>query len=285
MKVKVYINRVQIDYQTEFVKATEYFKKHGVDFQFFFQESNLTNLKYLVRDFPQGKRILLMPVANNFPNDFDITMFVFNAAEFPPPNLPTGYCYYPLKPFIDISTHANNPLNYSFVEICHELMHALVFFANQSGLQVPDVMDTYRDNFNVDSPTGNFAEQWKFLEPYVKKGYQYFSPAEVAKWKLKPELWAILDKARGIASTPFIITSGYRTVQENINAGGKPNSAHLRGLAADLLCTDNAKRSAMIRGILNCGTPVFLELAQKHIHIDIDANIHSMGFTIVSSDD
>src|SRR3990167_153033 len=38
--------------------------------------------------------------------------------------------------------------------------------------------------------------------------YQYFSQTEVAKWKLQPALWALLDKMRSIAGTPFIITSG-----------------------------------------------------------------------------
>ncbi len=114
--------------------------------------------------------------------------------------------------------------------------------------------------------------------------YKYFSDTEVSKWKLKPELWTMLDKARGLANTPFVITSGYRTVKQNSEVGGVPNSAHTKGLAVDIVCIDNEKRTMAIQGILGCGVPVFLEIAQRHIHIDIDSSIHRLGQTIISPD-
>lgn len=119
----------------------------------------------------------------------------------------------------------------------------------------------------------------------AKKGYRYFSKWEVEKYKLPPNFWQILDKMRGIADTPFIPTSGLRTTDENRRVGGARNSAHLRGLAVDLLCTNNEKRTKMLNGVLNCGVPVFLEIAKKHLHISIDTSINTMGETIVSDDD
>lgn len=118
----------------------------------------------------------------------------------------------------------------------------------------------------------------------AQKKYKYFSQAEVDKWKLKPELWKILDIMRGLSGLPFIITSGLRTPEQNIIVGGSSNSAHLRGLAADILCKNNVSRTKMIRGILNCGTDVFLEDARKHLHIDIDSSIHVLGQTVPSND-
>lgn len=112
--------------------------------------------------------------------------------------------------------------------------------------------------------------------------YVYFKPSEVVN--LQVPLVEMLDKARGIAGVPFKITSGFRTPEQNKAAGGVANSAHLRGLAADIATTTTTRQNIM-RGLLNCGIPVFTEDAVAHIHVDIDATIHPMGDGIVSNND
>lgn len=116
----------------------------------------------------------------------------------------------------------------------------------------------------------------------TKNKYKYFADKEIVN--LKPELVKALDVARGVSNTPYKINSGFRTVEQNKAAGGTANSAHLRGLAADL-ASDNVNRGAILRGLLTCGTPLFIEIAMSHIHVDIDSSIHPMGTVIVSSDD
>lgn len=116
--------------------------------------------------------------------------------------------------------------------------------------------------------------------------YKYFNPkSDPAMIGVSPMLMSFIDKVRELCGFPIILSSGLRTISQNITAGGKPNSAHLRGLAVDILCIDPQKRSKLIKVILQQPTPVFLELAVEHLHIDLDTSIHTMGDTIVSSDE
>lgn len=48
------------------------------------------------------------------------------------------------------------------------------------------------------------------------------------------ELAENLQKIRDFIGIPILITSGYRTKEYNKKVGGKPNSMHLQGKAADL---------------------------------------------------
>lgn len=48
----------------------------------------------------------------------------------------------------------------------------------------------------------------------------------------------VLEPARQAYGKPIHVTSGYRSERLNKAVGGKPNSQHLRGQAADLVCDD-----------------------------------------------
>lgn len=48
----------------------------------------------------------------------------------------------------------------------------------------------------------------------------------------------VLEPARKAYGKPIHVTSGYRSERLNKAVGGKPNSQHLRGQAADLVCDD-----------------------------------------------
>ncbi len=80
----------------------------------------------------------------------------------------------------------------------------------------------------------------------------------------------LLDDARDIAGIPFIITSGYRSADDEVKAGRAQDGAHTKGLAADLRCHDSNSRYLIINALLKVG---FNRIGDEvdHIHVDMDA--------------
>lgn len=81
-----------------------------------------------------------------------------------------------------------------------------------------------------------------------------------------------IQKAREIAEIPFKINSGYRTVAHNLKIGGKQNSAHLRGYAADIAVNSNAERYIILNALL---TAEFTRIGiyANFIHCDCDPSL------------
>ena len=77
----------------------------------------------------------------------------------------------------------------------------------------------------------------------------------------------MLDKARGISGIAFNITSGTRCEECNLKAGGKTDSAHLRGYAADIKCEDSRSRALIIGGLVEAGFSR-IGIHPKFIHAD-----------------
>jgi len=167
----------------------------------------------------------------------------------------------------------------------HEFCHVMYALTKKSDL-------THAQHLDKDYSQKQPIEYYKYLisglipfyvkKPEMKK-YKYFTDKEIIG--LTPELVSFLDIARGIAGVPFIISSGFRTKEVNKMVGGVVNSAHTKGLAVDLRIKDNATRFALMKGLINAGTPCFIEDAKGHIHVDIDSKIHPMNVIMWSSDD
>src|ERR1017187_1211103 len=96
--------------------------------------------------------------------------------------------------------------------------------------------------------------------------YTYFSNEEVIG--LDPEFCAMLDRARGLAGTPFTITSGLRTPQQNESTpNAVHDSAHLVGLAVDLECEGSQERWLIIKALIDVGFNR-IGVYSAHIHVD-----------------
>jgi len=89
---------------------------------------------------------------------------------------------------------------------------------------------------------------------------------------MNPELLKRLDLARGIAGVPFFITSSYRDKLTNEKAGGKKNSAHLRGNAVDIHCENSSNRFLILEALLTAGF-TRIGIASDFIHADVDEDL------------
>ena len=88
------------------------------------------------------------------------------------------------------------------------------------------------------------------------------------------EFLSRLDQARSIADTPFKITSGYRSEAYNkslLERGYKASkdSSHLKGLAADIACTDSVSRYKIITALIKANLNR-IGIADTFIHVDMD---------------
>jgi uncharacterized protein YcbK (DUF882 family) len=73
------------------------------------------------------------------------------------------------------------------------------------------------------------------------------------------------------------INSGPRCVKHNADVGGVTNSAHLRGIAADIAFSDGGELYALIRTCIEVGIRrIGIDDKRKFIHIDVGQK--SQGF-------
>ncbi len=79
-----------------------------------------------------------------------------------------------------------------------------------------------------------------------------------------------LDQARHIAEIPFVITSGYRCLEQNIDVGGAENSSHLHGFAADIRVRSPRERHIVVTALMEAGFFRFGVTYPAHVHVDDD---------------
>lgn len=79
-----------------------------------------------------------------------------------------------------------------------------------------------------------------------------------------------LDEAREISGVPFKINSGYRTPDHNAKVGGVKNSAHTKGLAADIACSGETC-DKIVKALIKVGF-TRIGVASSFIHVDMDTS-------------
>lgn len=87
--------------------------------------------------------------------------------------------------------------------------------------------------------------------------------------EMKGSTLSMLDRARAIAKIPFVINSGYRTKAHNEAVGGKEDSAHPKGYAADIKCLTSRDRQIIVSALLKVGF-TRIGIGKNFIHVDSD---------------
>ena len=99
---------------------------------------------------------------------------------------------------------------------------------------------------------------------------EFDSPDEPGSGKrMHKEIMHMLDAVRKKLGKPIKINSGYRTVARNKKIGGVNDSSHLKGLAADISCSNSVDRFKLLNLLLEAGFNR-IGIAKSFIHIDID---------------
>jgi len=77
----------------------------------------------------------------------------------------------------------------------------------------------------------------------------------------------LVDELRDRCGFPFVITSGFRSVQHPIEAKKDVPGTHSQGIAADIKITNSAQRYTIIREALAMGF-TGIGVASDFIHVD-----------------
>lgn len=105
---------------------------------------------------------------------------------------------------------------------------------------------------------------------------KYFNPSEFVcqcgcgrgAGEMNEQFMLALDAARKEAGIPFRITSGFRCPSHNARVGGVKDSAHAKGLAADISIVNSAARVIILRALLRYFDR--LGVGKRFVHVDMD---------------
>jgi len=79
-----------------------------------------------------------------------------------------------------------------------------------------------------------------------------------------------LQVARSSVGMPFWVKSGWRCESHNKAVGGRMNSSHLRGLAADIRVQNSHELYSIVKSLI-CAGFTRIGVAGSFVHVDIDA--------------
>lgn len=108
------------------------------------------------------------------------------------------------------------------------------------------------------------------------KTSKYFAPAEFKRCTpscsiedMDQRFLNTLDAIRALAGIPLVLKCAYRSVAWDKAKGRTGNSAHTKGLAADIRCNSSATRWKIVTAALALGIRR-IGIGKSYVHVDID---------------
>jgi len=119
----------------------------------------------------------------------------------------------------------------------------------------------------------------KYANERMKSPFKYFAWSEFdspdapgsGQAKMSEPFIRILDMIREDVGFPLVVSSGYRTPAHNSDVRGVPDSAHTKGLAADIRAATDAQKRAIAKAAIQRGIKR-IGWGRTYIHLDMDAS-------------
>ena len=179
-----------------FLKAKKFFADNGIEVSFFQKEVNeLVSLHPAKTrngfDTKTGKpttihlmALDLMTISNakkHLTPEYDIVMFSYDCNTVSQKLMSNeSFCSWARLDFIElVANQYELDRDTQWITIAHELMHYLCYNLASKGIIVQDKMDTFLENNNPYSKTGNFAQTLANIKPYINRLYRDYKPTVI----------------------------------------------------------------------------------------------------------
>ncbi len=95
-----------------------------------------------------------------------------------------------------------------------------------------------------------------------------FDCSETGENQMDKQFLEMLDVLRENCGFPFVITSGYRSIEHSIEQRKAKGGTHTQGIASDIKINDSKKRMIIVTEALRLGF-TGIGIADTFIHVDI----------------
>tara|TARA_E500000318_G_scaffold57917_1_gene53650 strand:+ start:292 stop:636 length:345 start_codon:yes stop_codon:yes gene_type:complete len=95
-----------------------------------------------------------------------------------------------------------------------------------------------------------------------------FDCSETGENQMDEQFLEMLDVLRENCGFPFVITSGYRSIEHSIEQRKAKGGTHTQGIASDIKINDSKKRMIIVTEALRLGF-TGIGIADTFIHVDI----------------